>query len=375
MSNLVRRVAGGNTLLVDGPASLKIVSGKASILGCPLKVNRSYLMRPWRRYPVYADSDFEAEIKLAEMGAADTVAENTIRPDWLETISQVGEGSKVVVMGASDTGKTALATLLANRLVKGGGCILACLDPGQSYLSPPTTVGASILGEPIYDPAHAKPAAIIPVGYVSPQQEPYNLLKAVARLAEWAGGSRANSLVVDIDGWVEGEEAENLKSKLVTIIGPTHVIFISKRIESIERWCVDMGCKSFEVEKPDHVLARGQNARRELRAMSYRRFLRNASVRTIPLRWVKAETVHQTKLDPVTYAIQVSSTLEEERGEKGLLSYLAGDNDILYNIGLLQRYNSEKQAVKIYTNMLGPVKKILLGRVLLTPDGDESGFI
>jgi hypothetical protein len=43
----------GKTLLVDGPASVTLISGKISILGAPLRISEKFVVREGKRLPLW----------------------------------------------------------------------------------------------------------------------------------------------------------------------------------------------------------------------------------------------------------------------------------------------------------------------------------
>ncbi len=369
MSSISRKVGEGETLLLDGPASIRISSGKASIFGCLLKLNRNYLMRPFRRYPVYGESEFYAEIKLGEGAALDVIMGDTVGEDWRSKAASLPEGATVAVIGASDTGKTALATLLTNTMcMRYGGAAILCLDPGQSYLSPPTIIAAALLRDPLYDLAQAKAFTTFPIGSTSASHDPDAFVKPAQMLMERVKRAGAKNIVVDMDGWVEGDEAEEFKEKLVRTLRPSHLIFIDRIVRSAEKAVSGWNGLTELVKRPIHILERGPSVRREIRAMSYRRYLKNGSIKTIPLSWVEIEAI-SGKI-PARHSLP-----DMVKPDSGLLTYLAGEDEALYHIGVLIKYDEARRAVKVYTAMNGPVKKIAFGRILLTVDGEEVGYL
>lgn len=43
----------GKTLLVDGPASVSLLSGKISVLGAPLQISEKLVVREGKRLPLW----------------------------------------------------------------------------------------------------------------------------------------------------------------------------------------------------------------------------------------------------------------------------------------------------------------------------------
>jgi hypothetical protein len=51
----------GNTLLIDGPASVNLLSGKVNVLGAPLHTKETFIVREGKRLPLWvmAQSSFD----------------------------------------------------------------------------------------------------------------------------------------------------------------------------------------------------------------------------------------------------------------------------------------------------------------------------
>ena len=59
-------VESGKTLLVDGPASVLVVSGKAEVLGFPVKGTRRIVVREGKRLPFFVAETASFDISLGE---------------------------------------------------------------------------------------------------------------------------------------------------------------------------------------------------------------------------------------------------------------------------------------------------------------------
>jgi len=383
----------GRTALIDGPASVRITTGKASIFACPLKIRRNYILRPWRRYPLYAEEDTEYEISLGENASHVVVDGNPIEHEWISTVEKCMDDETIVLIGGVDSGKTTLATVLGNMLVQNRNpCIIADLDPGQSYLSPPTTLGSTKVNTPYHDLSFAPPLYILHIGSTSPTllaeyqiRMSENLLNKIRRKEKF------KNLIIDCDGWIEGENAIKHKMKLLDIVKPTHVIFMNNIPNGLDEYIKDISIKYSVVNSSKFVLKRGQEARKALRELSYRRFLKNAIIRTIPITWVELTTIPTeafgTKQNPIEYFRRTLTAYAEEnnllgvdaedvmegflKNRIGVLSYLIGVNGDMLGIGLLAEINLRKNTLKIFTPVREQLKKIIISGIILSIFGEE----
>jgi polynucleotide 5'-hydroxyl-kinase GRC3/NOL9 len=93
-----------------------------------------------------------------------------VLPEWERAAEAVLERPGVVVLlGASDSGKTTLARILTERCTAAGRTVgLVDGDIGQSSLGPPTTVGLAILSPNLPITPSPRPQVLHFVGSTSP---------------------------------------------------------------------------------------------------------------------------------------------------------------------------------------------------------------
>lgn len=152
---------------------------------------------------------------------------------WLETAKRItSEPGKTVVVGECDTGKTSFCTLLAN-LGYGTGMKTAILDldPGQSHIGPPTTIGLGLVKEPILQLDMVEPVSIWFVGNDSPTSAFSSIYEGVSLLLEQAKKFEIENLVVDTSGYVSGKRAERYKVEIISIIQPNQIVILQRKNE------------------------------------------------------------------------------------------------------------------------------------------------
>lgn len=101
------------TLIVRGPASLRLLSGQATTLGAPLE-SRKVVVRQEKQLPIETSSEADLEIVLGESGSIFEVEGSTIPRSWfsaLDVLVEMEQG-KVMIVGATDVGKSTLSTFL-----------------------------------------------------------------------------------------------------------------------------------------------------------------------------------------------------------------------------------------------------------------------
>ena len=143
----------------------------------------------------------------------------------------VGEYRKVMVMGATDTGKTYLAFSLAERLAAEGLKVgmLDC-DLGQSSIGPPCTVGLQYPLEEGRDFLH--PTAMVFLGHLSPAGDVGSMIDASLRLEKRALELGCDTLLIDTTGMVEGSLAALLKRGKIRKLRPDLIISLDEAGET-----------------------------------------------------------------------------------------------------------------------------------------------
>ncbi|MDW7977916.1 MAG: hypothetical protein RMH74_03835 [Candidatus Caldarchaeum sp.] len=132
-------LSSGKILLVDGPAFLKVLEGSTSIFNCSLKANKEYFLRPWKRYPVYAETDSRMMLRMGEDSRVSFVEEDECVGSWIDQVKSLAGVGVVGVLGGVDVGKTAFTTLAANTLSKiFGKTVVLSPTPAQTCFTPPT---------------------------------------------------------------------------------------------------------------------------------------------------------------------------------------------------------------------------------------------
>jgi len=165
----------GKTLLVDGPASVSVVSGKAEVLGFPVKGTRRIVIREGKRLPFFVAETASFDISLGENASSEEVDGNTIPPSWVESLEVLMGFQKkpaiAMVMGKADSGKTSFCTYLINNLVSAKQKVaIIDGDLGQSDIGPPCTVAYAFITTPLTELYELKAENAFFVGVTSPSE-------------------------------------------------------------------------------------------------------------------------------------------------------------------------------------------------------------
>lgn len=388
------RLEAGKTLIVNGPASISLLEGRASILGYPMVQRRMVVVRSWRSRPVYVEEEAVFEYTCGEGGGVEVVEGDTVPSEWREVVSEVSESCGRVVVsvyGAADSGKTSLATLAANTSASRGGAIYLDLDIGQSSICPPTTVGYVFMKRPVPDISSLRAEDGEAVGYTSPTPLMSLHVEAARKLLERACEARKGAQIVsDLDGWASGEGAVRHKLELLQALGTTHLLSIGGLPDELKAFCEERDVWFRELPPPVRVRRRELDARKRLREMCYERFLRRSAVRRLQASWVELENVwgERRPREVLDQALKLAESYLEERGliadaegpelleeiakrRVGILSYVYGLDGRFKSIGLLMALNLSKNYLKIYTPFQDQIKRLVVGSIVLSTMGEE----
>ncbi|MEM1583568.1 MAG: Clp1/GlmU family protein [Nitrososphaerota archaeon] len=387
----VHQLRAEKTLVVNGPASIKLLEGKASILGCILPAKKQIVVKNWRSRPVYAIEDSIIEYTFGEGGSIEEVDGNTIPDQWSKAVQEISESdySIVMFMGSSDSGKTSLATLGANTFLNAKKtCVYVDLDVGQSSICPPTTIGYVYLKNPLPDISYVKAETMEAVGYTSPMPVMAKHIESSQKLhSSLSSKYVVQNLVIDVDGWINGEGAINHKKELMKVFKPTHLLIIGDTNREIEDICKEFSIDVRRLPPPIMVRKRSLEARKKLREMMYEKFLRKSVTRTIPISWLELKYVTgENRIHRIASMInKLITAFAEDKGvvieegleelcrtyRAGILCHLYDVNYTFTGIGLLTMFSLKKNLLKIYTPFQSQIKQLVLTSLIITAEGSE----
>ena len=201
----------GKTLLVDGPASVNVLSGEVQVFGATLETGVQMVIREGKRIPFEVKAKAEFDLILGEKAVVSEVEGSTVPVSWMKAADEVLGREKpvsVMVVGGVDSGKTSFCLYLANRALKEKRSVaLIDADLGQSDLGPPSTIGSCRLTRPIIDPFEVGASNVCFIGVTSPSGAVSKIVEGIMSMKENALKKGVDVLIINTDGWVEGEEA------------------------------------------------------------------------------------------------------------------------------------------------------------------------
>jgi polynucleotide 5'-hydroxyl-kinase GRC3/NOL9 len=353
---LQQTVESNKALLVDGPASVCVVSGKAEMFGYQLKQEAKILVREGKRLPFFVLEKAVFDVSLGANATIKEVDGNTIPESWicpLEAILSVQKKPVVMlVLGKIDSGKSSYVTYLVNKLVNGKSKV-AVLDGdlGQSDIGPSGTVGYALISKPVADLHNLRLKNAFFVGVTSPIMEIAKTIEGLAAVKAEILQGPADFLVVNTDGWVTGDVAVTYKTQLIKELKPDVIVGVQveDELRSLVAYLDDTSVVL--VESSSSLSPRSAEKRKMLREMTYARYMRNAKLRNYPLSQL---TIEPRKALP-----------NYQEPERGLLVGLYGSGNKFLGIGVLREINQIRKALKVQTAVSAKPKRLVFGKVIL----------
>jgi len=417
-----RTVEAGKTLIIDGPASVTLISGEVEILGAQFKIGSKMVIREGKRVPLEVKQKAELDLFLGEKAAASEVEASTIPKSWenatITILEQKSTPVTVMIVGGIDSGKTSFCAYLANKALKDRRSVaMVDADLGQSDVGPPSTIGSCRITKPIRDPFEIGAENICFIGVTSPSGAVPKVIEGITSMEEKALKRGVNILIINTDGWIEGEDAVRYKVALAKQIKPNVLVAIQEQNELTFLLGALTETQNLVIESSPAVRKRDREERKLLRELGYKKYLKGATMESFPLGWIRIlgvpfgtgtspsrermnKIIEHLGTTPI-YCEETPSSIfivlskeqwadEEiarnlgdavkkkvkivwEGDEEGLLVALHNTDESFLGIGVLQEIDYEHRVLKVYTRVKSGVSSIHVGQIKLDRTGKELG--
>ncbi len=398
-------ISENRSIRVRGPARVSVVDGECYISGARLSKGSQIVISAYKSQAIYARSRALVEVELGEGSGVD-VARPEEEPlfEWLEAAYRLAvKGSRVIVIGPVESGKTSFSTLLANIALERGlrPCIIDS-DIGQEDIGPPGFVALSCPSRQFVWLRDLGPQALRFVGYNNPSMGASRLIASIADLSAKAS-SQGDLVVINTDGWVSSPQAIEMKLDIARYVGATHIVVLAGG--SFVGHLPKLGSPEILIlRSPQGVKTRSREERRMLRTQAYRKAFEGSMVRSFKIGEVliegsclltgspiareelsqisealSAKVIYASMLENTIYAL-VESGRESDRilrlrdgreviaiprgGEKGLLCSLVSRGGNEYPC-IVDSIDLDSMVISVVTKYQGDVSSIVIGRIRL----------
>jgi polynucleotide 5'-hydroxyl-kinase GRC3/NOL9 len=244
--------------------------------------------------------------------------EDRVPAAWVANLEELAGARIVLVIGATEAGKTTLTAWLANALrARGHRVAIVDADVGQSEIGPPATVGLGEVRGPLTRSGDAEVIDIEFVGVTSPGRRPWQVADATGRLAAKAR-SRFDRVVVDTSGFVAGGFAAAVKQRKIAAVDPDLVVLVQTSDES-EHLVRGVGDRErprmLRLPAVRGTQSRSPDVRRRHRVAALARYFADARSMTLDTSRIALRTVTGAPVAPETLAEGTLVALQGTNGD------------------------------------------------------------
>ncbi|MGC9050488.1 Clp1/GlmU family protein [Pyrobaculum sp.] len=270
----VRVMKAGEMYRIEGPAKVVVRRGRIYATGVEYSDGQSFTVLRARSLAVRAVTDSEVELVLGP-GALLEKAEpgEEIIDEWEAGISTVDPSGVIIVVGMIDVGKSTMTAMLGNKaLARGYRVAVVDADVGQNDLGPPTTISLARLTRYVTHLRQLVAEKSIFLQATSLERIWPRAVEQIARAVEYARRVwRADSVILNTDGWVLDEEAVVFKRQLIEKIKPSLIVAI--QVEKELAPILNGYSNVLILPPPPHARSRSREDRKIHREMGYGRYI------------------------------------------------------------------------------------------------------
>jgi len=263
----------GECALASGSGALTVECGSLEVFGAVLTAGSRLGIHPGKRFPMYAP-DSRTRVEIAGKLAIMTVVGDPLPKSWrsLPDLFLTKTTPRVVMVGPTDSGKTALTTYLVNVSLRASRRVgIVDGDPGQCDIGPPTCISGAVAKSSLVDLRDLVPTIMEFVGVTSPSLRPELCVKAVSSVTRALLSAGLDFLFLNTDGWVREGGLEQ-KRRVLEAVKPDVVVTLG--LNEDLNWPVPNDARLVAAEVPKMVLVRNQQARYRTRLMNLLHYLR-----------------------------------------------------------------------------------------------------
>ncbi|MDO8136928.1 MAG: Clp1/GlmU family protein [Candidatus Brocadiales bacterium] len=287
---------------------------------------------------------------------------------WKELVEEVHRSKGVVmVLGASDTGKTTLAYFLSRELCKKGNKVsMISADMGQCAFGPPATLGMALLESVPRSLRDIPVHTMYFIGATSPVGHLLQTVVGVKKLVEKAFKEGMEFVVVDTTGFVQGGAAWELKFQKIELTDTRHIVALQRdqELEDILRPQEHRaGRRVYRLKVLEEARARSYEQRRDYRRERFAEYFREITHQTLSMRSVRL-------VNPVNIPLETRAVETFQR----LLVGLNDDDNLCLALGVIEKMDIKSGKLSILTPLrdLKDVKMVRFGSIRIEEDWSDT---
>jgi polynucleotide 5'-hydroxyl-kinase GRC3/NOL9 len=277
--------------------------------------------------------------------------------EWIELGKKVVKRAGIaLVIGKTDAGKSTLIRyLLQLALNQRRRVAVVDADIGQASFGPPTCMSLTLWPE--FSPAAPDARSILRfIGSTSPAGHLLQVVVGVKLLVERALMSKAELILIDTSGMVQGPLGILLKRHKIELVHPTHLLVLQKEQEMeglLERLHLMSGTEVYRLPVSPQSRSRSAAERRAYRQQRFAAYFQD-----FPARWIN-----------LSHPRYLLSGFSPSMGR--LLGLLDASGETL-GLGVIRRYGSGRIELITPVTSLDTIRILQPARIRLGRDWSET---
>lgn len=362
----------GSQFLARGPLRLTVTNGSISCRGIAFDpASQPLVVKVWESFDLTALED--SQLQTAGMGQLEPV-EAAYPSEWPAFIGSLPADflGKALIAGQSDTGKSTLCTLLANRcLITAREVSLVDSDVGQSSIGPPTAVGLGRAKKPLLRLTEAEFVDAYFAGDTSPAHCIEEVVEGTRVMMEEAE-AMSETTILDTCGLVTGPLGEYLTKQIIATVQPDVIVMLEREDELA--YLQSAGTKVIRLPALP-TGKKGVEARRAFRLSQYLSCLKQSRIVRYDLSAVAVEGYLARRArrrslaqngNPLKSAnLNCSDLMDMHHAIVGLHK---GEKYV--DLGVIDSLDCDEKAIRILTTCASEIDRVIVGNLRLGGEGE-----
>jgi len=369
------KVTKGSRIKLTGPASFMLLDGEVEVHGSPVKRRERIGVPVGRTIIMNVIEDSILEVNLGDGGSIEEFSETSLPYEWKTAAEQLVEMEKpatILILGGIDGGKSVFANYLLNlALKKGLKTVLIDTDLGQSEIGAPTTISMTSLRKPLPYLNKARMTTGFFVGSTSPERLTHRVLIGLKMLYEEALKQDNELIIINTDGWIEGEKAVEYKVSMVLLVKPNVIVAIERESELepiVGAFDYNPLINLIRLPPLPAARRRSPDERRITRQGMYLKYFENSKIRTYSL--LKTRFLYTSLSGCVPLYGEELMEIKRRLGEKGeQIEWIGRNSQTVIIVSKSRRFTLNEEEERI-------IREILKSRTIrIVPKGYERGLL
>ena len=411
---MLKNVYENKTLFFKGPYTITFKEGIFEIFGAQPDRDEKIVIPENKQVPVMVLKQGKIEVAENYPKGVTEVNGYPIPVSWDKLVEKIVKNNlnTILILGATDSGKSTLTHYLVNRLVaqnKSVGVVDA--DLGQSNIGVTGTFGLVIFENKIYNMQDAKIFKSHFVGGFSPSLHCMEVLIGLKKLVA-TGLMNSNVVLIDTTGLIDGDNGRALKLAKIELLNPDLVVAIQKKDECEHLLKNLNNQRIFKVGLSYYVREKTTEERKLNRKAALAKALANSKSMKLSINKIKLRGCYYTtgeKLEIpenfsniilhlekyskregtlVVLKKQIDSKKKKELAEKfgklkifvagqeaNVLVGLLNENNDYIGSGILEKIDFARENIYLQSTVdASQIKSIVIGSVRCDLEGNEYGY-